>query len=169
MNLSSNGACFALCISLVVSGCAVGPGLSDTAEPAESPESEGIPVPYGTQEEANITGAVTSVSVEENDHLRDVLDMLRGHVAGLQVTELPNGDIRLRIRGASQSLRTDDAANQPLLVIDEMPVQPRAIRLALKGLNPHDVESITVLKDLGSTAIYGTRGANGVILIVLKR
>jgi TonB-dependent SusC/RagA subfamily outer membrane receptor len=167
--MSRNAARTALCVALVVSGCAVAPNPSDTGDPAPSPEPDEIPVPYGTQEAANITGAVTSVSVEENDHLPDVVDMLRGHVAGLQVTELPNGDIRLRIRGTSQSLRADDASNQPLLVIDEMPVQPRAIRLALKGLNPHDVESITVLKDLSSTAIYGTRGANGVILIVLKR
>ena len=54
-------------------------------------------------------------------------------------------------------------------MIDDMPVRPHAIRLALKALNPRDVQSITVLKDLGSTAIYGTRGANGVILIKLKR
>jgi iron complex outermembrane receptor protein len=156
-------------LALLLSGCTVGPGPSGTGEAAPSPGPDEIPVPYGTQEEANITGAVTSVPVEQNDHLRDVLEMLRGHVAGLQVTELPNGDIRLRIRGNSQSLRADDASNQPLLVIDDMPVRLGAIRLALKGLNPRDVENITVLKDLGSTAIYGTRGANGVILITLKR
>jgi iron complex outermembrane receptor protein len=118
---------------------------------------------------AKSTGAVTSVPTEGNDDFHDVLDMLRGHVAGLQVTELPNGEIRLRMRGSYQSLQSEDASNQPLLVIDGMPVHPRAIRLALKGLNPHDVESITVLKDLSSTAIYGSLGANGVILIALKR
>lgn len=152
-----------------MSGCAVAPSSSDTGEPGPNPEPDEIPVPYGTQEEPNVTGAVTSVPVKESDHLRDVLEMLRGHVAGLQVTELPNGDIQLRLRGPSQSLRADDASNQPLLVIDDMPVQPRAIRLALKGLNPRDVERITVLKDVSSTSIYGARGANGVILIVLKR
>jgi len=112
---------------------------------------------------------VTSVPAQESEDLRDVLDILRGHVAGLQVTELPGGEIRLRIRGAFQSLQSDDASNQPLLVIDGMPVHPRAIRLALKGLNPHDVESITVLRDLSTTSIYGSLGANGVILIRLKR
>ena len=50
-----------------------------------------------------------------------------------------------------------------------MPVSPSGVRLALKGINPHDVKSIQVLKDLSTTAIYGTRGANGVILIYLKR
>ena len=158
-----------LWVSVVISGCSVTPDPSRAGEPAPTPNPAEVPVPYGTEEQSDITGAVTSVSVDDNDHLRDVLEMLRGRVAGLQITELPNGDIRLRIRGTSQSLQADDASNQPLLVIDDMPVQPRRIRLALKGLNPRDIESITVLKDVGSTAIYGSRGANGVILIVLKR
>jgi iron complex outermembrane receptor protein len=107
--------------------------------------------------------------MDENQHFTDLLEMLRSHVAGLQVTELPNGEIRLRIRGEQQSLRTDDEANQPLLVIDDMPILPSAVRSALMGVNPRDVESIHVLKDVASTAIYGSRGANGVILIQLKR
>jgi TonB-dependent starch-binding outer membrane protein SusC len=158
-------------IMLLISACARTPGRPGVGAPVPraSDEPDTIPVPYGQQAAAKSTGAVTSVSAEQSNDLRDVLDILGGHVAGLQVTELPNGEIRLRIRGTYQSLQPDDASHQPLLVIDGMPVHPRAIRLALKGLNPHDVESITVLKDLSTTAIYGGLGANGVILIALKR
>ena len=102
-------------------------------------------------------------------HYESVIAMIRGKAPGLQVIEVAPGQFELRIRGAFQSLQSDDASNQPLLVIDGMPVHPRAIRLALKGLNPHDVESITVLRDLSTTSIYGSLGANGVILIRLKR
>jgi TonB-dependent SusC/RagA subfamily outer membrane receptor len=68
-----------------------------------------------------------------------------------------------------QSLRTDAVSNQPLLVIDDMPILPSRVTGALRGLVPHQVHSIDVLKDVSSTAIYGSRGANGVILIHLKR
>lgn len=125
-----------------------------------------VAVPYGTQDKEDVTGAVTTVNPRVTDNLRDVLDMLRGHVAGLYVNELPSGEIQMRLRGGTQSLSSDGS---PLLVIDDMPVGPRGIRYALKGLSPHDVESIQVLKDISTTAVYGTRGANGVILIYLKR
>jgi TonB-dependent SusC/RagA subfamily outer membrane receptor len=90
-------------------------------------------------------------------------------VPGLQVRHLPNGNISLRIRGDQQTLRTDDAVNQPLVVIDDMPILASALSGALRSLHPQDVASIDVVKDIASTAIYGTRGANGVILIHLKR
>jgi TonB-dependent SusC/RagA subfamily outer membrane receptor len=112
---------------------------------------------------------VTAVALDENEHFESVVEMLRSQVPGLLVTELPNGEIRLRIRGDQQTLRTDDESNQPLLVIDGMSILPSGIRGALRGLNPRDVESIQVLKDVSSTAIYGSRAANGVILIQLKR
>jgi iron complex outermembrane receptor protein len=128
-----------------------------------------VQVPYGTQDREDVTGAVSAVSLDENEHVEDVISILRSHVPGLQVTEMPNGDIRLRIRGEQQSLRTDDESNQPLLVIDGMPILPTGVRGALRGLNPRQVESIQVLKDVASTAIYGSRGANGVIIIEMKR
>ena len=107
--------------------------------------------------------------MDENENLQTVVEILKSHVAGLQVTELPNGEVILRIRGEQQSLRTDDASNQPLLVIDDMPILASTTGRALRALVPHQIESIDVLKDLSSTAIYGSRGANGVILIRLKR
>jgi TonB-dependent SusC/RagA subfamily outer membrane receptor len=85
-------------------------------------------------------------------------------VPGLTVIRLPNGDISLRIRG-DRSFQGD---NEPLLVIDGRPVRGD-IGAALAGLAPRDIERIDVLKDAGSTAIYGSQGANGVIIITTKR
>jgi TonB-dependent SusC/RagA subfamily outer membrane receptor len=134
--------------------------------PAPDPDTR---VPYGSQDSEDVTGAVSSVSMEDNRHFNDVIDMLRSNVPGLQVRHLPNGNISLRIRGDQQTLRTDDAVNQPLVVIDDMPILASALSGALRSLHPQDVASIDVVKDIASTAIYGTRGANGVILIHLKR
>ena len=136
------------------------------SHPAPFAGPDEVAVPYGSQDPEDVTGAVTSVNTSETDNLQDVLEMLRGHVPGLYVRETAGGDIRLQIRGSAQSLTSDGA---PLLVIDDMPVGAGSVRLALKDLHPHDVKSIQVLKDVSTTAVYGTRGANGVILIYLKR
>lgn len=155
------------CAGLLLPGCRSGSNPFHRVPPPTPPGD--AQVPYGTQDPEDVTGAVSAVPMDENQHFTDLLQMLRSQVAGLQVMELPNGEIRLRIRGEQQTLRTDDESNQPLLVIDDMPILPSAIRSALLGVNPRDVESIHVLKDVASTAIYGSRGANGVILIQLKR
>ena len=95
-----------------------------------------------------------------------MVDMLRGRVAGLQVVELANGDVSLRIRG----LATSFVANQePLLVVDGMPVPTYAISSTLRSIHPREVTSIQVLKDVASTSAYGIRGVNGVIVIRLKK
>ena len=149
---------------LFLASCATANPFHPTGKPFKEPDE--VAVPYGTQDREDLTGAVTVVNTAATDNLQDVLDMLRGHVPGLYVRELPGGEIQLRLRGATQSL-TDDGS--PLLVVDDMPVGPSGVRMALKGLSPHDVKSIQVLKDISTTAVYGTRGANGVILIYLKR
>ncbi len=157
-------------IGLLLAGCARVPNPFRTGErPSRTPSAGEVAIPYGTQDEEDVTGAVTPVDTSGAQHFQSVLDMLRGHVPGLQVTELPSGEIRLRIRGGNQSLRGDDEANEPLIVIDDMPVRPGATRLALKGLIPQQVASIQVLKDVSTTSVYGPRGANGVILIYMKR
>lgn len=157
-----------LTLALALSGCSQRSNpFKDGPRPFSPPGD--VRVPYGEQDREDVTGAVTAVPLDENEHFHDVVDMLRSHVPGLQVTELPNGEIRLRIRGDQQTLRTDDESNQPLLVIDGMSILPSGVRGALLGLNPREVESIQVLKDVSSTSIYGSRAANGVILIQLKR
>jgi TonB-dependent SusC/RagA subfamily outer membrane receptor len=150
--------------SVLLAGCGAHNPFRSGVKSFRGPDE--VAVPYGAQDKADLTGAVTAVNTRETEHLQDVLDMLRGHVAGLYVRELPDGEILLEIRGGAQSLTSGGA---PLLVIDDMPVGPQGVRLALKSLSPRDVESIQVLKDLSTTAVYGTRGANGVILIYLKR
>ena len=84
--------------------------------------------------------------------------------AGVVVTRTPDGGIAVNIRGSSSAL----SSNEPLYVIDDVPVQAGPGG-ALVGINPHDIESIAVLKNPEDTAIYGSRGANGVIVIKTKR
>lgn len=152
----------------LLAGCGAASNPFENAPRPARPQDE-AQVPYGTQDLDDLLGAATTVSIDETQHVQDVIQMLRGHVPGLQVTELPNGDITLRIRGQQQGFRTDEEANQPLLVIDGMPILPSSTGRALRGLAPSQVESIHVLRDIASTAIYGRRGANGVILVRMKR
>lgn len=99
----------------------------------------------------------------EGRYIARVEEMLRGQVAGVEVRNSPSGLI-IRIRGASSVYASSD----PLFVIDGLPVQLGA-HGALTGINPRDVASIQVLKNASETAVYGVRGANGVILITTKR
>lgn len=89
---------------------------------------------------------------------------LAGRVAGVVVTRTPDGGIAVRIRGGSSIY----GSNAPLYVVNGMPVEagPNG---ALTGINPNDIESIKVLKDPAETSMYGARGANGVIVIRLKK
>jgi TonB-dependent starch-binding outer membrane protein SusC len=113
------------------------------------------------------TGAVDSVPVGRlaGQHFSTVVELLQGQVAGLEVIQLPKGDVSLRIRGIN-SLRGD---GEPLLVIDGIPVASQRVNAALKALRPAEIASIRVLKDVSSTSVYGMLGANGVILITTKR
>ncbi|MEM6784036.1 MAG: TonB-dependent receptor plug domain-containing protein [Bacteroidota bacterium] len=92
-----------------------------------------------------------------------VEEMLRGQVAGVSVSE-SGGNLVIRIRGTS----TLTGNSEPLFVVDGLPLQ-QGTRGILDGISPMDVESIEVLKSAAETAMYGTRGANGVVLIRTKR
>ena len=123
-----------------------------------------VVVGYGEQRRREITGSVTNVSAAEFNKgvVRDAADLLQGKVAGLQITT-PSGDVndgaRLRLRGVS-TLQNDQG---PFIVIDGIPGGD------LQTVAPQDIESISVLKDASSAAIYGSRSAGGVILITTKR
>lgn len=151
---------FLACMIFPVSGCS----STRSAAEKEAEDEDEVDVAFGTQERRNITGAVTTVDVDAamKSTPRDISDMLRGRVAGVNVEEGPGG-IRVTIRGATSFLGN----TQPLYVVDGVPII--ASPDGIVPVNPHDVASITVLKDAGTTAIYGTRGANGVILIRTKR
>lgn len=107
---------------------------------------------------------VTSEDIERTAPGRPIEEVLMGRVPGVLVERLPNGGVAIRIRGAASF----HASTQPLYVLDGIPIQPGP-NGGLTGLNPHDIESIQVLKDAADTAIYGIRGANGVIVIKTKR
>jgi TonB-linked outer membrane protein, SusC/RagA family/TonB-dependent outer membrane receptor, SusC/RagA subfamily, signature region len=123
-----------------------------------------VVVGYGTQRRREITGSVTNVSSENFNKgvMRDAADLLQGKVAGLNITT-PSGDVtvgsRIRLRGVS-TLQNDQG---PFIVIDGVPGGD------LQTVAPQDIESISVLKDASSAAIYGSRSAGGVILITTKR
>ena len=114
------------------------------------------------------TGAVTTVVPRETDaRVTRVEDLLRG-VPGLEVTGASDGGYRLRIRGA-RSIRGNPKDDDPLLVIDGITISSGSLNSTLSELAPGDVEQIDVLKDAGATSAYGSRGANGVIVITTKR
>jgi TonB-dependent SusC/RagA subfamily outer membrane receptor len=94
---------------------------------------------------------------------QSVEEILKGRVAGVTVTRV-DGGIAVRIRGATSLY----GSNEPLYVLDGIPIAPGPGG-SLTGIDPYDIESITVLKDPADTALYGMRGANGVIVIKTKR
>jgi TonB-dependent starch-binding outer membrane protein SusC len=126
--------------------------------------SEMVVVGYGTQRKTDVTGALSSISTKEFEQqpVTRVDQILQGRAAGVQVTNAggaPGGEVRIRIRGAN-SIFGD---NSPLYVVDGY------VGADFTTINPNDIESIQVLKDASSTAIYGSRGANGVIIITTKK
>jgi TonB-linked SusC/RagA family outer membrane protein len=125
---------------------------------------EVVVVGYGTQKKSDLTGAVSSVKGKDIDMLatKRVDQALQGRVAGVTVQNTdgaPGGNTVIRIRGSNSVL----GGNNALVVIDGLQGGD------LNKLNPSDVESVEVLKDASATAIYGSRGANGVLLVTTKR
>lgn len=119
------------------------------------------------RQDAPRTGAVDSLSGDTIDgrHVQDVAELLQGRVPGLQVIRLPNGDISLQIR-QNDSI---ESVGEPLLILDGAPVSPQNLSLVLRQLNPHEIDTIDVLRDVASTSVYGQKGAHGVIVITMKR
>lgn len=144
----------------------IGCASSRSAEEQEpQPTEDAVQVGYGTIEKDHVVGSVATIDGDDarKDQPKTLADMLRGRSAGVQVTELSGGGIRVRVRGTRSLMRSND----PLYVIDGMVIQ--TVDGALHGISPNDVESISVLKDASATAVYGSRGANGVVLITTKR
>jgi TonB-dependent SusC/RagA subfamily outer membrane receptor len=106
---------------------------------------------------------VTSEDIRK-DPAQPIEQALAGRFPGVEVNRTADGGIAVRIRGGSSIL----GSNEPLYVIDGVPIQPGP-NGSLAGINPYDIESIEVLKDAANTAMYGSRGANGVILIKMKQ
>ena len=143
-----------------------------------------VVIAYGTVKKSDMTGAVSSMKEKDfNKGVANSVDQLiTGRAAGVQVSQTssePGGGVSIRIRGASSIT----AGNEPLYVIDGFPIDNSNLiqgggaafvgsttvgRNPLSSLNPADIQSVEVLKDASATAIYGARGANGVVLITTK-
>jgi TonB-linked SusC/RagA family outer membrane protein len=127
--------------------------------------SEVVVVGYGTQKRADVTGSVISVPQDrlEKIPVSNVAQALAGAVAGVNITttsSVPGAQPRIQVRG----VRSITASTDPYIVVDGLPFPGN-----LNDINSNDIASIEILKDASSTAIYGTRGSNGVILISTKR
>lgn len=122
-----------------------------------------VVIGYGTVKKKDLTGAVTSVSAKDlaNIPVSTASEAIQGKMAGVTVTTTegsPDAEIKIRVRGGG-SLSQD---NSPLYIVDGFPVS------SISDIAPNDIESIDVLKDASSTAIYGARGANGVVIVTTK-
>ena len=155
--------------------------LNLTLEESNASLNEVVVVGYGTQIKKDLTGAVSSIKTKDLvlSSGPDIGAMLKGKVPGLFITQnsaQPGGGLDILVRGAGSV----NASNAPLIVVDGFPItdlqQPETggkyqagTQSILNSFNPNDIESIEVLKDASSTSIYGSRAANGVILITTKR
>ncbi|WP_460967372.1 SusC/RagA family TonB-linked outer membrane protein [Spirosoma migulaei] len=142
--------------------------------------NEVVVIGYGAVRKRDLTGSVASIGSTEltAQPISSFNQALQGRVAGVQVTNssnAPGGGVTIRVRGGNSI----SASNDPLYVIDGFPVTNPASAQGASGssnfpnvlstINPNDIESIEVLKDASATAIYGSRGANGVVLVTTRR
>ncbi|HJQ12823.1 MAG TPA: TonB-dependent receptor [Gemmatimonadaceae bacterium] len=141
--------------------------------------SQVVVVGYGSSNRSEVTGALSTVAASDirNAPIAGVDAALQGKAAGVQVTQNagnPGNGISVRVRGAASLT----ASNQPLFVVDGVPVQTGDFSqvgfggqdmTAVTNLNPDEIESITILKDAASAGIYGSRASNGVVMITTKR
>ncbi|MFN4000383.1 SusC/RagA family TonB-linked outer membrane protein [Algoriphagus sp.] len=139
--------------------------INVSLRPDLSDLEEVIVVGYGTVKKSQLTGAISSVGTKEIQELpiTDARQALQGRAAGVDVTQAgskPGSAPQVRIRGR----RSFNASNEPLYVVDGIPTVG-----GLDDINPQDITSMEVLKDASATAIYGSRGSNGVVLITTKR
>lgn len=132
-----------------------------------------VVVGYGVARKNDLTGSVTAIKPDEKNKglVTNAQDMITGKIAGVNVTSqsgTPGGGATIRIRGGSSL----NASNDPLIVIDGLAMDNSGVKglsNPLSMVNPQDIESFTVLKDASATAIYGSRGSNGVIIITTKK
>jgi TonB-linked SusC/RagA family outer membrane protein len=127
--------------------------------------NEVVVVGYGTQKKSQLTGAISSVSSKAISELpvTNAQQALQGRAAGVDVNQAgskPGATPQIRIRGR----RSFNASNDPLFVVDGIPLSG-----GIEDINPNDIASMEILKDASSTAIYGSRGSNGVVIITTKR
>ena len=142
-------------------------------EEAAKSLNEIVVIGYGVAKKNDLTGSVTAIKPDDKNHglITNAQDMMQGKIAGVNVTTdggAPGTGASIRIRGGSSL----NASNDPLIVIDGLAMDNQGVKglsNPLSMVNPNDIESFTVLKDASATAIYGSRGSNGVIIITTKK
>ncbi len=154
--------------------------LDVVMEAFEGSLNQVVIVGYGTQKKKDLTGAISSLDFDniENTPTKNILSAMQGRIPGMQVVSnsgAPGDGISITVRGQS----TLNAGNSPLYIIDGIPIEATSFSQLnghnshglnpLSYINPSDIESIEVLKDAASAAIYGSRAANGVVIITTKK
>lgn len=142
-----------------ISGSVVNVTLEDDSKMLD----EVVAIGYGTAKRKDITGSVSSVNAETLTSIpvTSAVEAISGKLAGVQITTTegsPDAEVKIRVRGGG-SITGD---NKPLFIVDGFPVE------SISDIAPSDIETLDVLKDASSTAIYGSRGANGVIIVTTK-
>lgn len=126
---------------------------------------EVVVIGYGTVKKSDLTGSVSSISSKqfEEQPITNIQEAMQGRMAGVEVSSVagvPGGALKIRVRGTNSVNKSND----PIYVVDGV-----VRETGLDGFNPADIASIEVLKDASSTAIYGSRGANGVVLVTTRK
>lgn len=147
--------------------------MNITLEDNSKALNEVVVIGYGVAKKSDLTGSVTAIKPDSKNKgvVVNAQDMLTGKVAGVNITSndgTPGGGAKIRVRGGSSL----NASNDPLIVIDGLAMDNDGVKglsNLLSVVNPQDIESFSVLKDASATAIYGSRGSNGVIIITTKK
>ena len=147
--------------------------MSITVQDDSKALNEVVVIGYGVAKKSDLTGSVTAIKPDSKNKgvVVNAQDMLTGKVAGVNITSndgTPGGGAKIRVRGGSSL----NASNDPLIVIDGLAMDNDGVKglsNLLSVVNPQDIESFSVLKDASATAIYGSRGSNGVIIITTKK
>ena len=131
--------------------------------------NEVVAIGYGSVKKGDVTNAVAQIKGDDLSErpVPNIASALQGELAGVEVSSTsgaPGSNVSIKVRGATSI--NEDATGNPLFVVDGIPMDED---FNMQNLNPQDIESIEVLKDASSSAIYGSRGANGVILITSKK
>ena len=147
-----------------------GDQLNVILQPSTNYLDEIVVTGYGTQSRREVTASISTINAESIEKIATAsgVDAIKGQVSGVDITSgggRPGQNPVVRVRGR----RSISASNDPLYVIDGIPQTSSAGDGAIFDINPQDIKSMEILKDAAATAIYGSRGANGVILITTKR
>jgi TonB-dependent SusC/RagA subfamily outer membrane receptor len=126
--------------------------------------ADSVEIGFGAQPKDKVLGAATTLPPSVSSRSLRIEEMLRGKVPGLVISGTGNS-LTMHLRGTNSI----NSEQEPLVIVDDVMIQTGNIGNALAGLSPDDIKSVTVLKDVASTSIYGIRGGGGVILIKTKK